>query len=162
MSPIFTYAAELYREMREEFELSVEAAHAAAEEGTHGSMLNKHGRAEGIDAYSLMTGPWSRVERYGSPELIEWCESNGRPSVARFEREWFASWQGETPLPDAELVMPDYDVNSPEYIAAARRFNEAHRCQDPKNHSQPCNCGAAVTWMGPDLPQTSLQHKADC
>lgn len=104
MSPIFTYAAELYREMREEFELTVEAAHAAAEEGTRGAMLNKHGRAEGIDAYSLMTGPWSRVERYASPELIEWCELHGRPSVARFEREWFTSWQGELPEPDADLA----------------------------------------------------------
>lgn len=103
MSPIFTWAADLWREMREEFELSVEAAHAAAEEGTGGAMLNKHGRAEGIDAYSLMTGPWSRVERYGSPELIEWCQTEGRPSVARFEREWFASWLGEMPLPDAPM-----------------------------------------------------------
>lgn len=101
MSPIFQYAADLYREMREEFELQVEAAHKAAEEGTRGSMLNARGRREGIDAYSLMTGPWHRVRMYGSPELIEWCEAEGRPSVARFEREWFAAWLGEEPLPEA-------------------------------------------------------------
>lgn len=106
MSPIYEYAAGLWREMRDEFELQVEAAHAAAEEGTHGKMLNARGRREGIDAYSLMTGPWSRVRLYGSPELIEWCETEGRPSVARFEREWFAAWLGEEPLPDDEELIP--------------------------------------------------------
>lgn len=119
MSPIFAYAAELYREMREEFELHIEAAHASAEAGTRGAMLNKHGRAEGIDAYSLMTGPWSRVERYGSAELIEWCELHGRPSVARFEREWFASWQGETSREGEEFpadgVMRTADLTGPEH-----------------------------------------------
>jgi hypothetical protein len=107
VSPIFTYAADLYREMRQEFELSVEAAHAAAELGTGGAMLNRHGRAEGIDAYSLMTGPWRRVLLYGAPELIEWCEANGRPSVARFEREWFAAWMGEMPEPEAREYPAD-------------------------------------------------------
>lgn len=127
MSPIFTYAAELYREMREEFELSVETAHAAAEEGTGGAMLNKHGRAEGIDAYSLMTGPWSRVERYGSPELIEWCQEYGRPSVARFEREWFTSWLGEMPEPDALQEQLDgiRAVYTPERMAIERALAAA-------------------------------------
>lgn len=110
MSPIFQYAAELYREMREDFELQVEAAHKAAEEGTRGSMLNARGRREGIDAYSLMTGPWHRVRMYGSPELIEWCETEGRPSVARFEREWFAAWLGEEPLPEAVDAPLDLDT----------------------------------------------------
>lgn len=101
MSPIFEYAAGLWREMREEFELEVLAAYQAAEAGTGGAMLNKLGRREGIDAYSLMTGPWHRVIRYGAPELIEWCETTGRPSAAKFEREWFTSWIGEEPLPEA-------------------------------------------------------------
>jgi hypothetical protein len=169
MSPIFTYAAELYREMREEFELTVEAAHAAAEEGTRGAMLNKHGRAEGIDAYSLMTGPWSRVERYGSPELIEWCELHGRPSVARFEREWFTSWQGAEPLPEAEefeptkwyrAVFPNGDVwcESSDFAEVRRMAVQA-----------PVAVGTLTVQRRFDRPKASewrdmveFQHKADC
>lgn len=163
MSPIFQYAADLYREMRQEFELELEAAYAAAEEGSGGAMLNSLGRREGIDPYSLLTGPWSRVIRYATPELVEWFESVGRPSPAKFEREWFANWVGEVPLPEAvEFVMPDYDQSSPEYREAERRFNEARRCSDPQNHSQPCTCGMHVTWTGPELPASPRRHKADC
>lgn len=105
-SPIFQYAADLHREMRQEFELILEAAYAAAEEGAHGSMLNVLGRREGIDPYSLLTGPWSRVAKYASRELEDWFEQKGRPSVSQFEREWFANWQGEIPEPDADEFDP--------------------------------------------------------
>lgn len=140
-SPIFAHAADQYREMRREFDVVLEAAYAAAEEGTHGKLLNERGRTAPVDAYSLLTGPWSRVLKYGSPELIEWFESAGRPSVAEFEREWWAARQEPaTPeliegneddafdmhaAPAVELVMPDYDVTSPEYQEATRRFLEA-------------------------------------
>jgi hypothetical protein len=90
-SPIFQHAADQYREMRREFEIELEAAYAAAEEGTRGCLLNALGRREPVTAYSLLTGPWSRVEKYGSPELIEWFERVGRPSVLDFEREWLRS-----------------------------------------------------------------------
>jgi hypothetical protein len=55
--------------------------------------------AAGIDSYSLMTGPYSRVEAFESPELVEHFEQVGRPSMARFEREWLAAqseWPDET------------------------------------------------------------------
>lgn len=88
MSAIFTHAAMAYREMRQEFELVLEAAYAAAEEGTRGAMLNSLGRQEHVDAYSLLIGPWRRVEKYASPELVEWFEMKGRPSLSDYEAEW--------------------------------------------------------------------------
>jgi hypothetical protein len=88
VSAIFRNAAFQYREMRQEFELVLEAAYAAAEEGAHGKMLNTLGRSEHVDAYSLMMGPWRRVEKYASPELIEWFQQHPRPSVADYESEW--------------------------------------------------------------------------
>lgn len=101
MSPIFEYAADLYREMRAEWYVYLEAEYAQAEAGSGGAMLNVQGRRDAIDPFSLLTGPWSRVIRYAAPELIEWFESHGRPSPSQFEREWFTSWLGEMPEPDA-------------------------------------------------------------
>jgi len=58
-----------------------------AEAETNGFMLNKEGRARGIDERSLFTGPESRVVKYATPELIEFFESNPRPTRA----SWFGS-----------------------------------------------------------------------
>jgi len=58
-----------------------------AEAATNGFMLNKEGRARGIDERSLFTGPESRVAKYASPELIEFFESNPRPTRA----SWFGN-----------------------------------------------------------------------
>lgn len=129
-SPIFAHAADLYREMRREFDVVLEAAYAAAEEGTGGSLLNAAGRAAPVDAYSLLMGPWSRVLKYGSPELIEWFQVHGRPSVAEFEREWFHARHAPEPEPSLGMVLAGYDMDSPEYREAATRFNEA-RHRDP-------------------------------
>lgn len=52
-----------------------------------GYMLNKEGRAKGIDERSLFTGPESRVTKYATPELIEFFEANPRPTRA----SWFGS-----------------------------------------------------------------------
>lgn len=93
MSVIFDHAAALWHDMRSEFDLVLEAAYARAEDGTHGKLLNRRGRAAGIDPYSLLTGPWSRVAAYGSDELLEHFRAVGRPSLDRFEREWLASRQ---------------------------------------------------------------------
>jgi hypothetical protein len=94
MSAIFTRAALEYREMRDEFENVLLAAYQAAEEGAHGAMLNKEGRAAGVDAYSLMIGPWSRVLKYASPELIEHFQKVGRPSLSDYESEWVLGQNG--------------------------------------------------------------------
>ncbi|GAB6938343.1 hypothetical protein ACQP60_04280 [Isoptericola variabilis] len=90
-SAIFAHAAAQWSEMRAEFDVVLEAAYAKAEEGSHGKVLNARGRREGIDPFSLLTGPWSRVAAYAAPELIEHFETVGRPSLAQFEREWLAA-----------------------------------------------------------------------
>jgi hypothetical protein len=55
-----------------------------AENGIQGAvMLNRTGKAAGIDERSLFTGPESRVNKYASDELKEWFESHPRPTRAR-------------------------------------------------------------------------------
>jgi hypothetical protein len=55
-----------------------------AENGIQGSvMLNRKGRAAGIDERSLFTGPQSRVDKYASDELKEWFQAHPRPTRAR-------------------------------------------------------------------------------
>ncbi len=51
-----------------------------AENETNGNMLNKAGRAAGIDDRSLFTGPESRVAKYASPELLEFFDTHPRPT----------------------------------------------------------------------------------
>lgn len=85
--------------MRAEFDLVVQAAYEAAEVAVNARFLNRRGMAAGVDSYSLMTGPFSRVEAFASPELVEHFEHVGRPSLERFEREWLAAqtdWPDET------------------------------------------------------------------
>lgn len=55
-----------------------------AENQTRGVMLNKAGIRAGVDERTLFTGPESRVEKYASPELIEYFESHPRPTRAAF------------------------------------------------------------------------------
>jgi hypothetical protein len=56
-----------------------------AEKATRGNMLNKAGRAAGIDERSLFTGPESRARRYASEELLNHWQSHPRPTSAYFQ-----------------------------------------------------------------------------
>lgn len=87
-SAIFARAASEWNDMRAEFDVVLEAAYRAAEEGVGGAMLNERGRREHVSAYSLLTGPWVRVLAYGSPELVEHFHKVGRPSLSDFEHQW--------------------------------------------------------------------------
>lgn len=131
-SPIFQHAADMYREMRREFDVVLEAAYAAAEEGTHGSLLNALGRREPVTAFSLLTGPWSRVEKYGSPELLEWFNQVGRPSMLDFEREWLrARWEMPWPLlTDEEPTHADNVIATAIDVAGpARMMDRDEACR---------------------------------
>lgn len=94
-SAIFAEAARQWREMRGEFGDVLEAAYQAAERATNACMVNAAGVREGVGSWSLMSGPWSRVEKYGSPELLEHFQRVGRPDLEAFEREWIAVRRGE-------------------------------------------------------------------
>ena len=58
-----------------------------AEAATNGYMLSREGKRAGVDPVSLFTGPESRVQKYASPELVEYFESHPRPTRA----SWFGS-----------------------------------------------------------------------
>lgn len=55
-----------------------------AEAETNGYMLNKAGKAAGIDERSLFTGPQSRVAKYASRELRDYFDKHGRPTRVAF------------------------------------------------------------------------------
>lgn len=71
---------------REEYECYVASNYFQAEEEI-GFMLNAEGRAKGIDAYSLFSGPISRARKYGSEELQAWFGRNGRMTLAGYRHQ---------------------------------------------------------------------------
>jgi len=62
-----------------------EVSYLLAEEATRGNMLNKRGRALGVDERSLFTGPEARARAYASEELIEHWRTHPRPTAAMFQ-----------------------------------------------------------------------------
>ena len=60
----------------------IDRAWLQAEHDTRGNMLNKAGRAAGVDERTLFTGPESRARRYASEELLNHWQDNHRPTAA--------------------------------------------------------------------------------
>lgn len=60
-----------------------------AEKATRGNMLNRAGKAAGIDPLTLFTGPVSRARRYASEELARWWASGGneRMTLTQFRAQ---------------------------------------------------------------------------
>lgn len=58
-----------------------------AEKATRGNMLNKRGKADGVDPLTLFTGQLSRARRYASEELMRWWSTNGRMNLTQFRAE---------------------------------------------------------------------------
>ena len=65
-------------------EAQVEHEWQQAENATRGNMLNKAGRAAGVNERTLFTGPESRARRYASHELLEYWQTHPRPTSAHF------------------------------------------------------------------------------
>lgn len=58
-----------------------------AEKATRGNMLNRAGKAAGVDPLELFTGPVSRARRYASEELQRWWTRNGRMNLTQFKAQ---------------------------------------------------------------------------
>lgn len=70
-------------EHAEQQELSI----VAAEEATNGNMVNRKGRARGINPRTLITGREDAFRRYASDELLEYYSAHHRPTAAAFRGE---------------------------------------------------------------------------
>lgn len=89
MGAIWDHAKNQYAQMKEEWDRCVESQYDQALEECAGVLVNKLGQSKGIDGYSLMTGPESRVRKYASEELLAYFAHNPRLTAAEFEEQWF-------------------------------------------------------------------------
>lgn len=87
-SLIYLLAGDLWRTMRADFDRALFEAFEDAENDTNGYLLNKAGRAEGIEPFSLFKGPEARAYRYASHELIEHWAKRPRLTLPAFEAQW--------------------------------------------------------------------------
>ncbi|MEU4548788.1 helicase-related protein [Nonomuraea dietziae] len=94
------------RRVRRQYDEWVEHQYGQAEAATNGYMVNKRGRAAGVDPKSLFSGDWRRVNAYASDELYNWFRANG--------------WRNYTEYV-ADVLGRDRDVR------AARRSRESRR-----------------------------------
>jgi len=85
MSAIFDTAIAYWRTVRADFELHRAAQYERAELECRGNLLNRAGRAAGIDPWSLFIGPHSRADRWASDELREFWSRNRRLTFAEYE-----------------------------------------------------------------------------
>src|SRR5699024_10941051 len=84
-----------HERVREDYEHYTAAQYFQAESEL-GFLLNKEGQAKGIDAYSLFSGPVSRVKQYGSEELQSWFQRNGRQTLSAFRYHATAWYSAHT------------------------------------------------------------------
>lgn len=94
MSLIISDAFARLREVRAEYQLHLERQFAAAEDHCNGYLLNDRGRAAGISAFSLFSGPFSRAYAYASEELRDfWQHVDPRITFEMFEYAWRDGWR---------------------------------------------------------------------
>jgi len=87
-SPIFAHAADMWRQMRAEFQDYLEAQMTAAQRDLGPHLLR---RSSDATTESVFTGPWQHAQAHASPELIEWWEQHGRMTVTEYEHQWLAA-----------------------------------------------------------------------
>ena len=98
MSVIMSAAFEQWQRMRDDFELTRHAQYERAVAELRGELLNRRGRENHIDPYSLFIGPENRARSYASEELLEWWHEgsgNHRWTVEHFEKQWLAQREAE-------------------------------------------------------------------
>ena len=90
MTTIFQYAAQLWAEMRRDFEDYLESEYQRAEEFTNGVLLCPGSRSQ-VDAYSLFIGPEKNAFKHCSEELKDYWAQHPRMSLSDFEEQWLST-----------------------------------------------------------------------
>lgn len=88
MSPIFEQAAAMWRQMRDDYGVYLEAHIAAAVEATNGCLFSKRALSDGITETQLFSAPRATAQRWASPELLDFWASSPRVTLAEFEQAW--------------------------------------------------------------------------
>lgn len=78
----------LRRRCRDEFELYLETMFVMAHEECAGVLVNRKGKAAGVDPRSLFLGSADRANLYASPELLAFWERRRRLNYRMFEEQW--------------------------------------------------------------------------
>lgn len=73
--------------LRAEYDVLQEHAYTLAETETNGVMLNRRGKAAGINPWSLFSGTWVRAQAYASEELLDHWVKHPRVTWSQFERQ---------------------------------------------------------------------------
>lgn len=102
VSVIFEAALAEWRAVRADYGVLLEAQHRQASRACNGALLNRRGRAAGIDSASLFLGPWARARCYASAELLEWWREHPRVTFAQFEVQTYEPAPDQLPGWDAE------------------------------------------------------------
>lgn len=88
MSKLIAEGFAAWRECRAAFDELLHAQYQAAEEATHGAMLNERGRQAGIDPWRLFTSNALFRNAYASEELQDHWKDHPHITYARYERQW--------------------------------------------------------------------------
>lgn len=89
-SAIFEQAAQQWHTMRSDFLGHVDAEYDKALEFCAGVLVNKAGRAQHTDGYTLFTGSAHKAYKYASEELLEYWGKHPRLSLEDFELMWLS------------------------------------------------------------------------
>ena len=76
--------------MRSDFLGHVDQQYDLALEKCSGVLVNKAGRADNIDGYSLFTGTQHKAYKFASEELLEFWEKHPRLSLEDYELLWLS------------------------------------------------------------------------
>jgi len=77
----------LQRAVRRSYDEWLHMAYLQAEKRTRGNMLNRAGKAAGVDPLTLFTGPVSRARRYASEDLMRWWKQHDRMNFTQFRAQ---------------------------------------------------------------------------
>lgn len=82
------YRGDRFEDMaRDAYYDHVEQRFADAQDATNGYMLTREATARGVNPRDLFVGPESRARANASPELREWFDQHGRPTLDEFTAE---------------------------------------------------------------------------